>query len=70
MQHDTKGPDHDASTPTSRARRANRTTGKRDRTHWLYILVIIGVVAGIVVGLLAPDTAKSLGVLGELCSSS
>ncbi len=39
---------------------------KRDRTHWLYILVIIGVVAGIVVGLLAPDTAKSLGVLGEL----
>ena len=39
---------------------------KRDRTHWLYILVIIGVIAGIVVGLLAPDTGKSLGVLGEL----
>jgi aerobic C4-dicarboxylate transport protein len=39
---------------------------KRDRTHWLYILVIIGVVAGIIVGLLAPDTGKSLGVLGEL----
>ena len=39
---------------------------KRDRTHWLYIMVIVGVIAGIIVGLLAPDTAKSLGVLGEL----
>jgi aerobic C4-dicarboxylate transport protein len=39
---------------------------KRDRTHWLYILVIIGVIAGIVVGLVAPDTGKALGVLGEL----
>ena len=24
---------------------------QRDRTHWLYILVIVGVVAGVVVGL-------------------
>ena len=39
---------------------------KRDRTHWLYILVIIGVVAGIIVGLVSPDLGKSLGVLGEL----
>jgi aerobic C4-dicarboxylate transport protein len=39
---------------------------KRDRTHWLYIAVIVAVIAGIVVGLLAPDVAKSLGVLGEL----
>src|SRR3954451_17633025 len=39
---------------------------KRDRTHWLYILVIVGVVAGVVVGLLAPDTGKSLGVLGTM----
>ncbi|MGZ6780620.1 MAG: cation:dicarboxylate symporter family transporter [Mycobacterium sp.] len=46
--------------------RSEPTQPKRDRTHWLYILVIIGVVAGIVVGLLAPDTGKSLGVLGEL----
>src|SRR3954452_11984268 len=40
--------------------------GKRDRTHWLYILVIVGVVAGVVVGLVAPDTGKSLGVLGTM----
>jgi aerobic C4-dicarboxylate transport protein len=39
---------------------------KRDRTHWLYIMVIVGVVAGIIVGLLAPEVAKNLGVLGEL----
>ncbi|ULP36417.1 cation:dicarboxylase symporter family transporter [Mycolicibacterium rufum] len=39
---------------------------KRDRTHWLYIMVIVAVVAGIVVGLVAPDAAASLGVLGEL----
>ncbi|MCG5432862.1 cation:dicarboxylase symporter family transporter [Mycobacterium sp. MYCO198283] len=39
---------------------------KRDRTHWLYILVIVGVVAGIVVGLLAPDTGSALGELGTL----
>ena len=41
-------------------------SGNRDRTHWLYILVIVGVVAGIVVGLLAPDTGAALGVLGTL----
>ena len=39
---------------------------KRDRTHWLYIVVIVAVVAGVIVGLLAPDTGKSLGVLGTL----
>ncbi len=39
---------------------------KRDRTHWLYILVIVGVVAGVIVGLLAPGTGSALGVLGTL----
>jgi aerobic C4-dicarboxylate transport protein len=42
---------------------------KRDRTHWLYILVIIGVVAGIVVGLLAPDTGNR-SACSASCSSS
>jgi aerobic C4-dicarboxylate transport protein len=40
--------------------------GKRDRTHWLYILVIVGVVGGIVVGLVAPATGSKLGELGTL----
>lgn len=39
---------------------------KKDRTHWLYILVVVGVVAGIVVGLVAPETGSTLGVLGTL----
>ncbi len=39
---------------------------KRDKTHWLYIMVIVAVIAGIVVGLVAPEVAGSLGVLGEL----
>src|SRR3978361_356154 len=39
---------------------------KRDRTHWLYIAVIIAVVGGVIVGLLAPDVGKSVGVLGTM----
>ena len=39
---------------------------KRDRTHWLYIAVIVAVVAGVGVGILAPDVGKSVGVLGTM----
>ena len=39
---------------------------KRDRTHWLYIAVIIAVVAGVAVGILSPDVGKSVGVLGTM----
>ncbi len=38
----------------------------RDRTHWLYIAVIVAVVGGIVFGLVAPAAAKEWKVLGEL----
>ena len=38
--------------------------GKRDRTHMLYIAVIVAVVLGVVVGLVAPDFGKSLAPLG------
>ena len=31
---------------------------KRDRTHWLYVAVIVAVVAGVVLGLVAPAAAK------------
>ncbi|GAA1862219.1 C4-dicarboxylate transporter DctA [Paeniglutamicibacter psychrophenolicus] len=37
---------------------------KKDRTHWLYIMVIIAVVAGAAIGLLAPDLGKALKPLG------
>ena len=38
----------------------------RDRTHWLYIAVIVAVVAGVIVGLVAPDVGSSLGILGTI----
>ena len=39
---------------------------KRDHTHWLYIAVIVAVVAGVAVGLLAPEVGKSVGILGTM----
>lgn len=38
----------------------------RDRSHWLYLAVIVAVVAGIVFGLVAPDSAKEFKVLGTM----
>lgn len=38
----------------------------RDRTHWLYLAVIVAVIAGIVVGRLAPGFGKSVGELGTI----
>ncbi|WP_187584035.1 cation:dicarboxylase symporter family transporter [Gordonia sp. OPL2] len=42
------------------------TPKKRDRTHWLYIAVIIAVVAGVVVGLVSPQLGKDLAFLGTM----
>ncbi|KQU57020.1 C4-dicarboxylate transporter [Rhodococcus sp. Leaf278] len=39
---------------------------KRDKTHWLYIAVIIAVIAGVVVGLIWKDFGVELAVLGTL----
>jgi aerobic C4-dicarboxylate transport protein len=39
-------------------------TKKKDRTHFLYIAVIVAVVLGIAVGLIAPDVGKALKPLG------
>lgn len=39
---------------------------KRDRTHFLYIAVIIAVIAGIIVGLVWKDFASDLSILGTL----
>lgn len=39
---------------------------RRDRTHWLYIAVIVAVLAGVGVGIVAPDVGKSVGVLGTM----
>ncbi|PGH45549.1 aerobic C4-dicarboxylate transport protein [Micromonospora sediminicola] len=50
----------DTTTPTPEAVRPAR----RDRTRYLYLAVIVAVVAGIVVGLVAPDVGKALKPLG------
>ncbi|QEN12798.1 cation:dicarboxylate symporter family transporter [Mycolicibacterium sp. ELW1] len=39
---------------------------RRDRTHWLYIAVIVAVVGGVIVGLVAPSVGKEVGVLGTM----
>ena len=39
---------------------------RRDRTHWLYIMVIIAVVAGVILGLVNPDAGKSVKDLGTV----
>lgn len=38
----------------------------KDRTHWLYVAVIAAVIAGVVVGLTAPEVGKSVAVLGTM----
>jgi aerobic C4-dicarboxylate transport protein len=37
---------------------------KRDRTHFLYIAVIVAVLLGIVVGIVAPDVGVALKPIG------
>ncbi|MDN6474184.1 cation:dicarboxylate symporter family transporter [Corynebacterium flavescens] len=39
---------------------------KKDRTHWLYIAVIIAVFSGIVFGLVAPDVAAGFKIVGTM----
>ena len=41
-----------------------RPAEKKDRSHYLYMAVIAAVIAGIAVGLLAPDVGKALKPLG------
>ncbi|GAB2466014.1 cation:dicarboxylase symporter family transporter [Jatrophihabitans fulvus] len=45
--------------------RKTERSGRRDRTHWLYLAVIAAVVAGVVVGLAAPTFAVELKPVGE-----
>jgi len=40
------------------------TSRRRDRTHWLYVAVVVAVGLGIAVGFAAPDFAKQLKPLG------
>ncbi|MFI8179328.1 cation:dicarboxylase symporter family transporter [Actinacidiphila glaucinigra] len=42
----------------------SRTQGRRDRTHFLYIAVLVAAVAGAVLGMVAPDAAVELKPIG------
>ncbi len=53
-----------ATTPSTDGPRLGRLR-RIDRTHWLYISVIIAVVAGIIVGLVAPEVGESLAPIGK-----
>ncbi len=44
---------------------ADAPTRRKDRTHYLYVSVVVAVVLGIVVGFAVPDFASSLGWIGE-----
>ena len=44
---------------------ARRPARRKDRTHWLYVSVVAAVVAGAVLGLVAPDLAVNLEPLGD-----
>ncbi|WP_293773323.1 cation:dicarboxylase symporter family transporter [uncultured Corynebacterium sp.] len=39
---------------------------KKDRTHWLYIAVIIAVLGGIIFGIIAPEQAKGMKIIGTM----
>ncbi|WP_067536005.1 cation:dicarboxylate symporter family transporter [Nocardia crassostreae] len=56
----------DTTTAERRDEPAQPTPKQRDRTHWLYLAVIAAVLAGILVGWLAPGFGKSVGELGTL----
>ncbi|WP_036227428.1 cation:dicarboxylate symporter family transporter [Marmoricola sp. URHB0036] len=42
-----------------------KTAPRRDRTHYLYIAVVVAMVLGVAVGLLAPEFATGLAWIGE-----
>ncbi|MFF3255234.1 cation:dicarboxylate symporter family transporter [Actinacidiphila glaucinigra] len=42
----------------------SRTQGRRDRTHFLYIAVLVAAMAGAVLGMVAPDAAVELKPIG------
>jgi aerobic C4-dicarboxylate transport protein len=53
------------SAPSSEAAGGAAPAKRRDRTHWLYIAVIVAVALGILVGLVFPEFATGLKWLGD-----
>ncbi len=57
-------PDRDGAVPPQEATVSTTTAPRRDRTHLLYIAVIVAVGLGIAVGLVFPEAGKALKPLG------
>lgn len=60
---------NDTSTPLSAADtgpHVAKSKPKKDRSHWLYIMVIIAVILGVTLGLVAPDAGVSVKPLGTI----
>src|SRR3954454_8525240 len=55
---------HHEASPTTGATPSAKRAPTRDRTHYLYIAVVLAVGLGIAVGLLFPDFAVKLAPLG------
>lgn len=53
-----------AMTPSTDRTRPSRLK-RLDKTHWLYLSVLIAVVLGVVVGLVAPETGAALAPIGK-----
>lgn len=53
-------------TVTAQGADAGKNSKPKDRSHWLYLSVIVAVIAGITVGLLAPGVGEGLKPLGTM----
>ncbi|MEV8180263.1 cation:dicarboxylase symporter family transporter [Specibacter sp. NPDC078692] len=49
-----------------KAVKAKNARRKMDKTHWLYVAVIVAVIGGAAIGLMAPEVGKSLKPLGTM----
>lgn len=52
--------------PPQQHESAGHGSGGKDRTHWLYIGVIIAVIAGVIFGVVAPEQAKGWKEVGTM----
>lgn len=53
-------------TATTQGADAGKNSKPKDRSHWLYLSVIVAVIAGVALGLIAPGIAVELKPLGEI----
>ena len=65
MSPQQQGGSANAGSATAAATAQGAPQRKKDRTHWLYIMVIVAVFAGAAIGLVAPEAGIALEPLGK-----